>query len=260
LSLLGVLLTLAVAHLARMRAHARERALAAVERSFVASVSHELRTPLATLRLHAEMLAEGWVTDARRPRVLKDLVEQSTRLSRLVEDVLTFGRLAEGRATVKVSTFDLAARVRTVVDNERERLEARGMTLDTAGIPKEPVAVRADPTALEQVLLNLLENAARYGLGEDRTVSVAVEPRGESVVLSVRDRGPGVPEAERERVFDRFYRGAEALRSHVAGTGLGLAIVRGLCRAMDGDAKVVPAEGGGCRVEVRLPAAISAPS
>jgi signal transduction histidine kinase len=260
LALLGVLATLVLATWARQRAHAREVALAAVERSFVASVSHELRTPLATLRLHAEMLAEGWVTEARRAKVLKDLVAQTTRLSRLVEDVLTFGRLAAGRATVELVELDLAGRVRALLEAERERLEARGVLLDASGVPSEEVRARVDPTALEQVLLNLLENAARYGLGTDPTVSVGVAVRGEHCLLYVQDRGAGIPEAERERVFDRFYRGESASRSHVAGTGLGLAIVRGLSRAMGGDARVAPSEGPGCRVEVLLARAISAPS
>jgi signal transduction histidine kinase len=252
LALVAVLALIAASTVARARALRRAEELAGIERAFVASVSHELRTPLTTLRMHAEMLKEGWVAEARRERVIDQLVDESARLSRLIEDVLTFGRLADGRAELAVETGDLSAKVRAVLERERARLEARGAQID-ATRAVATVMARFDPTAVDQILTNLLDNAAKYAAAaSDRTVVIAVVADDDRALLRVSDRGPGVPQAERVHVFERFYRGRTAVSSHVAGTGLGLAIVRGLALAMHGDAQIVDADAG-CTIEVALP-------
>ncbi len=258
-ALAAVLALIAASAIARERALRRARDLAGLERSFVASVSHELRTPLTTLRMNAEMLKEGWVSEGRREKVIGQLVDESARLSRLVEDVLTFGRLADGQAVVACEPGDLGAAVRDVVERERARLESRGVTLDVTDVRE--VRARWDRTAVDQITTNLLENAAKYAAdATDRTVHVSTSARPGRAVLTVRDHGRGVAASERERVFDRFYRARAAIASHVAGTGLGLAIVRGLARAMGGDARIVgESEANGCVVEVELPLA-GAPS
>lgn len=250
LALGGVLALVVAASTARLRAARRTEELARTERAFVASVSHELRTPLTTFRLHAEMLQEGMVSEARKPRVLAQLVEESQRLARLIEDVLTFGRLADGHAALSCREGDLAAHVRDVIERERPRLLAKGAQLELEA--ERAVQASFDPSAVEQMLTNLLDNALKYGRREDQTrVRIVVASEGKRTTLLVADGGPGVPAAERERVFDRFYRSPEAQESHVAGTGLGLAIVRGLARAMGGEARLVEPPGGkGCAVEI----------
>jgi signal transduction histidine kinase len=253
LALGGVLALVGAATVARLRALRRAEELAGIERAFIASVSHELRTPLTTFRLHAEMLQEGLVSEARKPRVLAQLVEESQRLARLIEDVLTFGRLSDGEPRLSCRDADLGAHVRGLVERERARIEGRGLAIDWQG--DEGVRACFDPGAVEQILTNLLDNALKYGVeGEHPRVTVAVLASGDRALVRVADQGPGVPVRERARVFDRFYRSPATQGSHVAGTGLGLAIVRGLCQAMGGDARLVdPASGTGCVVEVTLP-------
>lgn len=250
LALGGVLALIGGASAARLRAARRTEELARTERAFVASVSHELRTPLTTFRLHAEMLQEGLVSEARKPRVLAQLVEESQRLARLIEDVLTFGRLADGQAQLSCRDADLAAHVRGVIERERPRLLAKGAQIDLQA--ERAVQASFDAGAVEQMLTNLLDNALKYGrVGDQAHIRIVVALVGERTTLLVTDGGPGVPAAERERVFDRFYRSPQAQASHVAGTGLGLAIVRGLARAMGGEARLVEPPGGkGCAVEI----------
>lgn len=234
------------ATVARERARVRAESLAARERAFVASVSHELRTPLTTLRMHAEMLQEGWVREDRKARVLAQLVEESSRLSRLIDDVLTFSRLSEPTAALHLHTADLASCVGELIARERARYKARGMSLSTE-LPASLMA-RIDRAAIEQIVLNLLENAQKYA--PSAAVTVRLSTRGAWAVLRVEDRGPGIAPKDRQRVFERFVRTEAAVSSHVAGTGLGLSIVRGLARAMGGDAVV--ADAPGCAVEVTL--------
>lgn len=248
LAALGAVLgVVALAAMARERARQRAEALAKLERAFVASVSHELRTPLTALRMHAEMLHEGWVSEDRKGRVIQQLVDESARLSRLIEDVLTFSRLTDGHPSLRVEPGDLAAHVRSVTERERRRIEAKGVTiqLDTS----TEVPARFDRGAVEQMVVNLLENAVKYAPGAPVTVSVS--SREGLAVLRVEDKGPGIAKGDRARVFERFFRARDAVSSHVAGTGLGLAIVRGLARSMGGEARVV--EASGCAVEIELP-------
>jgi len=250
-----VLALIALSAASRRRALSRAEDLARTERAFVASVSHELRTPLTTLRMHAEMLQEGWVAADRRERVVRQLVDESTRLARLIDDVLTFGRLSENRAQLHLSDGDLSEKVANIVERERTRLEDRGVVLQLEGVESN-VCARFDAAAVEQIVMNLLDNAAKYAASApDRSVLLRVFTQGESAVIQVSDQGTGIPATEREKVFERFYRGREAVASHVAGTGLGLAIVRGLARAMGGNALVGlnPAGVSGCTLEVRLP-------
>lgn len=229
----------------------RAEALSRQKSAFVSAVSHELRTPLTTLRMHAEMLEEGMVDDARRPKVHRELVRESVRLARLVDNVLSLSKLEEGRRRIAPAEGDLRAHVREVVEGQRRFVEEKGFALQA---PAEgSLTAVFDGQAVEQIVVNLLDNAVKYAATGERAIEVAVEadPDGRAVLV-VRDRGPGIPERERHKVFERFHRVEREDTAHAPGTGIGLSLVAELAEAHGGSAAVHPREGGGLEVRVRL--------
>lgn len=235
------------------RAAERAEALARQRSAFVSAVSHELRTPLTTLRMYAELLRDGLVTDPEKARRFHgDMVQESVRLSHLVENVLEAQRLEEGRRPLRLEEVDLGGLVRSVVDGQRPLLGQRGFAVDVLIDERADLIGAVDRQAIEQTLVNLIENAVKYGRGDGARLEVAVARRGDRIVIVVADRGSGVPGHERERLFQRFARLERPGEEHVAGTGLGLALVRELARAHGGDARIVDSAVG-CRVEVTLP-------
>ncbi|MDN4163404.1 sensor histidine kinase [Nocardioides abyssi] len=223
-----------------------ERLQASSERQqqFVADASHELRSPLASIRQTAEVarehpgaLPEGELAEA--------VLEESARMQRLVEQLLVLTRADEGalvRAHRDVDLDDLALA-------EARRVRRAGLAVDTSAVA--PGRVQGDPLALAQVARNLVDNAARHAAAR---VAVSVGDRGETVELVVEDDGSGVPEADRERVFERFVRLDDARARDAGGSGLGLAIVRETVAAHGGSVAVEGSRLGGARFVVRLPA------
>jgi signal transduction histidine kinase len=252
--LTGLVLLLSIAGVGAIRAFRRAEELARQRALFVSAVSHELRTPLAALRLHAEMLAEGLVSEERKQQVFSELVTETARLTRLVENVLEASRADEGRRALRPVATDLVEASAAALEAQERTIEGRGFTVE--GPSGAPVAALCDPAALSIIVVNLVDNAMKYAADhEPRTISVSVANEGDHAVLRVRDRGPGVPLPERERVFERFYRMRDAAEEHRPGTGLGLAIVRELAREHGGDARIVETDGPGTTVEVLLPTA-----
>jgi len=247
----GLVLIALLAAGAIVRYARRAEALSRQKSAFVSAVSHELRTPLTTLRMHAEMLEEGMVDDARRPKVHRELVRESVRLARLVDNVLSLSKLEEGRRRIAPAEGDLRAHVREVVEGQRRFVEERGFSLQA---PAEgSLTAVFDGQAVEQIVVNLLDNAVKYAATGERAIEVAVEadPDGRAVLV-VRDRGPGIPERERHKVFERFHRVEREDTAHAPGTGIGLSLVAELAEAHGGSAAVQPREGGGLEVRVRL--------
>ena len=247
LLLVAVLLVSIIAGGGLLMAEARRSAREARQKTtFVSNVSHELKTPLTTLRLYAEMLAEGRVPDeARRRHYLDVMVAETARLTRLVNNMLDFSRIEQGRRTYALENLDLAAWLPEFADAHRPRLAEAGLKLETT-IAGEPVVARADRDAVEQAVLNLLDNAAKYAAAGGE-VRVALGSRDGKATLDVLDRGPGVPVQLREKVFEKFYRTDDSLTTRVPGSGLGLSIARRLARDMGGDLVCLPREGqGGC--------------
>jgi two-component system OmpR family sensor kinase len=198
--------------------HRLDAALGA-QRAFVADAAHELRTPLAALHLQAQ-LAERAGTSGEREAAMASLREGIARATRLVEQLLALARSDPGVGAPPTATVDLAAIARDVVA-ELAPLAAR-KSVDIGVEAPEAATMAGDPAGLRTLLANLVDNAIRYTPDEGR-VDVAVRPAGNAMVLAVRDDGPGIPESDRERVFDRFVRGGQ---TGVEGSGLGLAIVR----------------------------------
>ncbi len=231
------------------RAVQAESRLAARKAEFVSTVSHELRTPLTSIRMYADMLKEGWVKDEASARDYFALIAaESERLARLVNNVLDFSRIERGRKTFEMRTGDPAPVVREAAETLRPYLKEKGLRLEIE-VPESLPAATFDRDALVQVLVNLIDNASRHGKDEVRVEAAA---RDGSVVLRVLDRGPGVPAAERERIFDPFARGANAAGG---GSGLGLALVRHYAAAHGGRVEVSDREGGGAVFTLVLPAA-----
>ena len=257
--LLVALVALATAlALVAVRQLRREQELARLRADFVASVSHELRTPLAQMRLFLETLRLGrWRTDEQRDWLLGHADREATRLSQLVENVLTFARLGRGAPAVApaaLAAADVGAEVEEAVRAFRPLADARGIVLDVRAARAH---ARLERASFRQLLLNLLDNAAKYGPAGG-TVTVRVERAatagGAVVRVLVDDEGPGVPAAERARVWAPFARGdGDAVRA-CGGSGIGLAIVREVAAAHGGRAWLDDAPGGGARAAVELPA------
>jgi signal transduction histidine kinase len=253
--LVGLLLLVVVVLVVLDRAAEQADALARQRSAFVSAVSHELRTPLTTLRMYAELLRDGLVADADKVhRFHADMVQESVRLSHLVENVLEAQRLEEGRRPLRLEDVELGPFVAGVVNGQRPLLAQRGVAVDL-DVSSDEIVLAVDRQAIEQTLVNLIENAVKYGRGAEARVHVGLLRRANDVVIAVEDHGPGVARDERERVFQRFVRIDRPGEEHVAGTGLGLALVRELARAHGGDASIVDSQlsAHGCRVEVRLP-------
>ncbi len=209
------------------------------QREFVANASHQLRTPLTGMKLRLEA-ALGEVEDPAVRRQLEAADREVDRLAEIVERLLVMARqIEEGQPT----EVDLGEAAQRAIARWGERARRLGASLLSQG---EGGRAQANPADVDQILDNLLDNAIAYAPGE---ILIETGRDGAGMVLAVRDHGPGIPEAERERVTDRFYRGAGA---PPGGSGLGLAIARELAEKWGGSLRVLEAEGGGTRVEVHL--------
>ncbi|MCC6877610.1 MAG: HAMP domain-containing histidine kinase [Sandaracinaceae bacterium] len=246
--LVVLLLVTLLAAWAIVQAARRAEALSRQKSAFVSAVSHELRTPLTTLRMHAEMLEADMVSDKRRPKVHQEMVRESVRLSRLIDNVLSLSKLEDGRRRLAPAEADLRAHVAEIVEGQRRFVEDRGFALAGPG-EGDPVVATFDAQAAEQIVVNLIDNAVKYASGSEPSIEVGVEA---PATIVVRDRGPGIPAKEREKVFERFHRVDRPMQAHAPGTGIGLALVKELAEAHGGKASVHPREGGGLEVRVTL--------
>lgn len=225
---------------------------AAQKTSFVANVSHEFKTPLTTIRLYSELLEQGRVRSEEQGReYLRTIGRETQRLARLVNNALDFSRLEQGKKKYVRETLDLRDELGRLFQTHALRLAEAGLTLNWQ-LPPEPVSAVVDRDALEQIVLNLLDNACKYA-AEGREVAVALEARpGGGALVRVADRGPGVPSEQRERIFEKFHRVDESLTAEKTGTGLGLSIARQLARGLGGELRCEPREGGGAEFILTL--------
>lgn len=226
---------------------------AAQKTSFVANVSHEFKTPLTTIRLYAELLAQGRVPDPRRrDDYLGTIGRETERLARLVGNVLDFSRLEQGRKKYAREEFDLGGFLAGLLDTHEPRLQEAGLALRRE-LPAETAPVVADRDAVGQIVLNLLDNAAKYAAtGGEVTVTLAGRPGG-GREIRVADRGPGVPAAHHTRIFEKFHRVDDSLTAEKSGTGLGLSIAGQLARGLGGSLRCADNPGGGAVFILHLP-------
>jgi signal transduction histidine kinase len=241
----------------------RQQELARLRTEFVSGVSHELRTPLAQIRWFAELLHLGKLrSDDERARSAGIIDQEARRLTYLVENVLNFSRAEKGTNRITPSTLDLDAEMRDGVEMFTPLARSRRMSVRLG--PATGLTVAADRDALRQILLNLLDNAAKYGPA-GQTISVGAAPapatNGDRVRFWVEDQGPGIPAADRGRVWEPYVRLNRDAESATGGSGIGLSVVRELVVLHGGGAWIeAGGAGGGARVVVELPARSDAPA
>jgi signal transduction histidine kinase len=221
---------------------------------FVSAVTHELRTPLTTFRLYTDMLLDGVVPAEERPSYLATLKREADRLGHLVENVLVFSRLERRAAAMRVESLSLADLLARVTPRLTERAAQAGLTLqvETAtGVEGE--RVRVEVASVEQILLNLVDNACKYAPNPTNPVlHLGAARQDRHAVLGIHDHGPGIEPRERRRIFRPFHRPASQAAGSAPGVGLGLALSRRLARRMGGDLRLAAA-GEGASFELWLP-------
>ncbi len=230
----------------------RELKLSRLKSDFVANVSHELKTPLALIRLFAETLELGRVsTEQKKTQYHRIINKESRRLTQLINNILDFSRIEAGRKEYRLVRSDLAAVVRDVVDAYRFPIEQQGFALDLE-VAEDLPEMAIDPEAISQALINLLNNAIKYST-EEKSIRVSVRPEGDRVLVSVADRGIGIPKAEHKRIFEKFYRVESSLVHTTKGSGLGLALVQHIAEAHGGRVELTSVPGEGSTFTLSLP-------
>jgi signal transduction histidine kinase len=228
----------------------RERELVRLRSDFVAGVSHELRTPLAQIRMFSETLLLDRIrsSDEKR-RALEIIGQESERLTQLVDNVLLFHRRPDLAMGSQSDAIDLGSFVRDVVDSFAPLAGSKGAHLAFTAAD-DAVMVRGNGSALRQVVLNLLDNSVKFG-PSGQTIAVRVTGESDRAMLTVEDHGPGVPAADRQRIFNAFERGREP--NGTGGAGIGLAVVQQIVRAHHGEVSVDNTPAGGACFRIVLP-------
>lgn len=225
------------------------------EQRFVGDAAHQLRTPLAILRGSIELLETQEAPDtASVQRTLHEVSREAERLGHTIDDLLALSRADAGLA-IAHETVDVLELADVVYAQGRRRPGGERLVLDLGDEPERwPWLVRGDERLLEQLLLNLIDNALKYS-PEDRPVRLALATVADSIVLAVSDHGPGIPPEEQERIFERFYRAAPARAGRVPGSGLGLCLARWIAEAHHGRLELTSAPGRGSTFRLVLRAA-----
>ena len=241
--------------LSNYRAHLKQRRLNDMKDNFVSSVSHEFRAPLASMRLLAEGLQSGRVGGIEKQREYYDyLVQECRRLSLLVENVLDFSRIEQGRKEYDFQECDLGKVLHGALRSVDPIAQEHAVTLEMKAPAVGEFVAEVDGIAIQQALINLLDNAIKHSPKGER-VTVNLERKGGRAEIAVVDRGPGIPEPERQRVFERFYRLGSELRRETAGVGIGLSLVQHTIEAHGGRVRVesAPEKGSVFIIDLPLP-------
>jgi signal transduction histidine kinase len=231
----------------------RELHLSRLKSDFVANVSHELKTPLALIRLFAETLELRRVpSEEKAQQYYRVINKESQRLTQLINNILDFSRIEAGRKEYRFRPTDVGAVVGEVVESYRFPIEQQGFDLEVS-IAEDLPEIVVDPEALSQALLNLVNNAIKYS-GDQKHLGLDVRRENDRVVISVTDRGVGIPRAEQQKIFEKFYRVEDTLIHTTKGSGLGLALVKHIMDAHGGTVELtsVPGEGTTFRLLVPL--------
>ncbi|CAN5801380.1 hypothetical protein BH24DEI2_BH24DEI2_17460 [soil metagenome] len=229
-----------------------ERELKRRQQNFLSAITHEFKTPLSTLRLLIETVLMRSLPPEKQRDYLSRMEGELTRLESTSEQVLAAARLEQSRTTTLLEPLEMNSAVQGVVGRLRAGLEARGALLDVVYSP-EPLPVSIDSSAFGVVLGNLLDNAVKYSPGAEKIVTVRLERQRDLVLTHVEDRGVGISEVERKRVFERFYRVGSEMTRRSTGVGLGLHLVRSMTEAMNGWVRLEANHPQGTRFTVVLP-------
>ena len=218
---------------------------------FISSVSHELRTPLTAITGWAETIMNGEARDEQDVRKGMGIIaSEARRLSGMVEELLEFSRIEDGRFTLSIEPIDIKAELEDAVYTYHEFLAAEGIAVYHHDCEEEFDPIPGDPDRLRQVFCNLLDNAAKHG-GAGKRIETEIYPVAGDVVITIRDFGPGIPPEELPNVKYKFYKGSSTAR----GSGIGLAVCEEIITRHNGELNIRNAddEYGGCLVEIRLP-------
>ncbi len=216
---------------------------------FISSASHELRTPLTAINGWAETIQSGEIrTPNEFHKGMEIIISEARRLTNMVEELLEFSRMQDGRFTLSVERLDLKSELEDAVYTYQEFFRKEGITLEYQECKDEMVLISGDPERLRQVFCNLLDNAAKHG-GSGKRIDVSLDRDSTDAVLRIRDYGPGIPPEELPQVKMKFYKGSSKAR----GSGIGLAVCEEIVQRHEGILDVDNAPGGGCLVTVRLP-------
>ena len=220
-----------------------------MKNEFISSVSHELRTPLTAINGWAETIMNGEVRDSSDVKKgMGIIVSEARRLTNMVEELLEFSRIQDGRFTLSVEPMDIKAELEDAVYTYREFFRREGIELNHFDCEEEFPLISGDPERLRQVFCNVLDNAAKHG-GSGKRIDTAIRGENDQVVITIRDYGPGIPEDELPHVKYKFYKGSSKAR----GSGIGLAVCDEIIGRHEGTLEIGNAEGGGCIVTIRLP-------
>jgi len=233
----------------------REMALAKLKSDFVSNVSHELRTPLSLIRLYAETLEMGRLKSADKYQEYYSIIrKESERLTALINNILDFSRIEAGRKEYDFRQTDMRELVRDTLESYRYQIEQSGFAFEEK-IAEDVPALSVDREAMARSLLNLVNNALKYSQ-DQKYIGVNLFRDNGSVKLEVVDHGIGIPQAEQQKIFDKFYRVGDPLVHNTKGSGLGLSLVRHIVRAHGGEVLVDSVPGRGSKFTINLPVAL----
>ena len=219
-----------------------------MQTEFISSVSHELRTPLTAISGWGETLLNSENLDAETRRGVVIISREARRLTGMVEELLEFTRMQDGRFTLRVETADILAEFEDTVFMYGSRLRQEGIALHYDGCDEDIPEIPCDVARMRQVFLNILDNAAKHG-GEGKRIDASIAHEGGFVVIRIRDYGPGIPEEELPRVKLKFYKGSSKAR----GSGIGLAVCEEIVTMHGGTLTLENAAGGGTLVTISIP-------
>lgn len=249
---LVVMLAVTLAMISLWRSLTEQVRLSKKKDDFISAVSHELRTPLTSIRMYSEMLEKDWVpTEEKRKEYYSGMRQETERLSRLIENVLDFSRIARGKKHFQYVMGDLNDILDQAVRLMEPCVKKAGFDLATQYAPIEPFAFDRD--AVTQVVINLLDNACKYAHpATDNRITLRTTKQDGFILIEVEDHGPGIPRREHARIFDAFYRCADESTRQTTGTGLGLALVKRFAEAHRGFVLLAAATPSGCIFRVGL--------
>ena len=227
------------------------RRLETMRRDFVSNVSHELRTPISVISANAETLTHGALDNPDKAhRFIEAIARNAKRLGLLVEDLLDLNRIESGKERIELTVVDAATACQQAIQTMEQRAAHRQVRL--VNTVADGMRLIADPRALDQVLVNLIDNAIKYG-ATNGTVALRAETVGEHVRVAVEDDGTGIDPTHRDRIFERFYRIDRGRSRNMGGTGLGLAIVKHLVESMGGTVGIEGIKPTGSRFWIEFP-------
>jgi len=234
-----------------LRDLSREQRLSRLRSDFVANVTHELKTPLTSIRMFAETLRMGRIKEeAERQECLDVIVSETQRLSRLINNVLDFSKIERGQKQYQMAEVDVSEVVQSTLSTLKYSLEEQGFTVETEIEPQ--VRAIGDGDALEQAMLNLINNAVKYSC-QNKSVWIRLWARDDEVFFRVADKGIGIPESEQSRIFEKFYRVHAGNLPDTGGAGLGLTVVKHIVEAHQGRIEVESKVGEGSSFTIILP-------